>query len=338
MSEKTIAYSIAHEILTTSVKIPTLPANGQKILTVVRQSKDEIDIPGFAKLVESDPGLFTRILQVANSPFYRETKKINSMKAAITRIGLTETVNSVCLHFFQKMLPKFPDIEGFVYQDFWAHSWVCALANRRLGHPNLDMGALPGDLYMAGLLHGMGKLFMAIHFPEKFGQCIRRAKEWEMPLHQAEREIFGTTDAFVASKVLHAWDLPANVCEGVAFHQMPDQAPPEHIIMAGLTQFAYAMAGNIGSGASGDGARMKLSETFFGSKPNLKIAKKQMQEIIVREVMEALEGKKKDDDNTPARENYRRKFVKSVYYKQVPQRKEKPEKKNFIGWIKSLWQ
>ncbi len=252
VGEKTVAFSLAQEILTKSVNIPTIPANGTKILAIVRQPNDQIDIPLLVKLVESDPGLFTRILQLANSPFYAEIDKIVSMRVAITRIGLVEIVNSVCLYFFQKMLPKFPDIEGFSYDDFWSHSWACAVANRRLGHPNLGMEVLPGELFMTGMLHGVGKLLLAIHFPSEFSQCLKTARQFQCPLHQVEKDVFGTTDALVISNVLKTWNLPANVCEGVAFHQMPELAPPEHRVIAGLTQFAYVIAGMSGHGCSGD--------------------------------------------------------------------------------------
>ena len=224
VGEKTIAFSIAQEILTTSVNIPTIPANGTKIIAIVRQPTDQIDIPRFIKLVESDPGLFTRILQLANSPFYTEIDKIVSLRVAITRIGLVEIINSVCLYFFQKMLPKFPDLDGFSYDKFWSHSWACAVANRRLGHPNLEMGVLPGELYMTGMLHGVGKLLMAIHYPNEFSLCLKKARDLKLPLHQVEKDVFGTTDALVASNVLKSWNLPDNVCEGVAFHQMPELA------------------------------------------------------------------------------------------------------------------
>ena len=291
VGEKTIAFSIAQEILTTIVNIPTIPANGTKIIAIVRQPTDQIDIPLFVNLMESDPGLYTRILQWANSPFYAEIDKIVSLRVAITRIGLVEIVSSVCLHFFKKMLPKFPDIEGFSYDDFWSYSWACAVANRRLGHPNLGMGVLPGELYMTGMLHGVGKLLMAIHKPHEFSLCLKTAREFKLPLHQVEKDVFGTTDSLVASAVLKSWNLPPNVCQGVAFHQMPELAPPEHVTIAGLTQFAYVIAGISGHGCNGDGLSMDLPSTYLGKLPKLQISKPEVQEKLVQEIANSLNGK-----------------------------------------------
>jgi len=339
VGEKTIAFSIAQEILTTSINLPTIPANATKIIAIVRQPSDQIDIPLFVKLVESDPGLFTRILQLANSPFYSEIDKIVSLRSAITRIGLIEIVNSVCLYFFQKMLPKFPDLEGFSYDDFWSHSWACAVANRRLGHPNLEMGVLPGDLYMTGMLHGIGKLLVAIHYPNEFSQCLRKAREFKYPLHQVEKDVFGTTDALVAANVLKSWNLPTNVCEGVAFHQMPELAPPEHRIIAGLTQFAYVIAGQSEVGCTGDGITMDLPSTYFGQLPKLKISRPEVQENLVKEILASLEGKTENITSKPTVSNNQGHGAKKAENSRsiTTSDQTKPVKKSIFGWVKSLW-
>ena len=324
--EKTIAFSIAQEILTTSVKIPTIPDNGRKIIEMVRTPKDAIDIPEFVRLLESDPGLFTRILQLANSPYYREVEKITSLRAAITRIGLVEIVNSVSLHFFQKLLPEFPDISGFSYSDFWTHSWACAVACRRLGHPNLDMGALPGDLYLTGMLQGIGKLLLAIHFPDDFLTCIERARESAQPLSVVERHVFGTTDSLIASRVLAAWNMPPGICEGVAFSQMPELAPPEHVILAGLTQFGCGIAALSGIGQSGDGMTGKLEETYFGKNPNLKIGQPEIQDKLVREILASVE-------ENPGDRHRKKRYASPDDAPGMNQ----TANKGIFGWIKSFW-
>jgi len=329
--EKTIALSIAQEILTTSVEIPAIPENIQQIFRMVRQPEERIDIPEFAHLVESDPGLFTRILQLANSPYYKEIDKVVSLRAAITRIGLKESVNAVCLGFFQKLLPKFPDIEGFSYNDYWAFSWACAVAGRRLGHPALGMDVLSGDLYMAGMLQGLGKLLLAIHFPEQFASCVAEARQGECPLYEVEREVFGTTDSLVAARVLKTWQMPDNICQSVGFCQMPEQAQPEYVLVAGLTQYAYAMAGAVGIGACGDGQILELPATFLGQKPKLELAKPQIQDALVSEISSDLE--KRAGSMFP---NSRVAQNGSARKKPAPVKAQPKKKKGMFGWVKSL--
>ncbi|MCG8637931.1 MAG: HDOD domain-containing protein [Desulfobacterales bacterium] len=335
VGEKTIALSISQEILTTSVEIPAIPDNVRQIFTMVRQPEEKIDIPEFAKLVEADPGLFTRILQLANSQYYSEMDKIVSLRAAITRIGIKETVNSVCLQFFQKLLPKFPDIKGFSYNDFWTFSWACAVANRRLGHPMLGMDVLPGDLYMAGMLHGLGKLLLAIHYPEKFDACVAKAREFECPLAEVERDMFGTTDGLVAARVLKTWQLPANIIEGVGYYQMPEQAQPEYIIVAGLTQFAYNIAALSGMGTCGDGNKMDLSQTFLGQKPGLSIARENTQEALLREIFKSLKAKATYLGPQAVKPVARP--VSGVVRTRPKKKPVQEAPKGIVGWVKSLF-
>lgn len=339
LGEKTIAFSIAHEILTTNVNIPAFPSNGRKILAVVRQSKDQIDIPEFVKLIESDPGMFVRILTLANSSYYSEMEKIVSLRAAITRIGLIDIVNTVCLFFFQKLLPRFPDIQEFSYNAFWAHSWAVAVANRRLGHPNLEMGVLPGELYMAGMLQGIGKLLLAIHYPKDFSWCLKQARELEQPLEKAERKVFGTTDSLVASKVLTSWEFPPNISQAIAFCQMPELAPPEHIIIAGLTQFAYGIVEQSGVGSSGDGKKIILSETCFGQRPNLKIAQPEIQEKLVEEINLSIKDKAENITSISAKSKASPSQNKknANEHTALATSGEKPEKRGVFGWVRSLW-
>ncbi|MCK5163322.1 MAG: HDOD domain-containing protein [Desulfobacula sp.] len=338
MGEKTISDGMSLEILISRVKLPPLPTNGAKLLDMAQQPMDEIDISSFAKLVEMDPGLFASVLQLANSPYYSGVDGIISMRAAITRIGLTETINSICLYFFQKMLPKLPAIEGFSSREYWAYSWACAMANRRLGHPNLGMGVLPGELYIAGLLHGMGKLLIAIHYPNEFSKCVIKARDFKQPLYKIEQDVFGTTDAFVASKIMEAWNLPANICTGVAFHQMPESAPDEYKEIAGLTQFAYCIAAMSGIGKSGDGLLMDLSSTYIYQQSNLQISREETREKIIREIIESLEKKSESVTGLSSKSSTRTPDKEDIGKEKSPAKKRAlpKTKKGFFARIRSL--
>ncbi len=345
IGEKTIAMSIAQDILNKSVEIPSIPENVQQIFTMVRQPEDKIDIPEFVHIVESDPGLFTRILQLANSPYYRGLTEIVTLREAITRIGLKETVNTVCLGFLQKMLPKFPDIDDFSYIDFWAFSWACANANRRLGHPALGMDVRPGDLYMTGMLQGLGKLLMAIHFPDQFRACVKKAQEVECPLHEIERDIFGTTDGLVAGKVLNIWQMPLNICEGVGFYQTPELADPEYTAIAGITQYALSVTGITGIGKSGDGVLLNLPDTLLGQDKKLQLAKPDVQQYLVTEISTEL-NKKVGTMFPTIKGTVVTAEKKEQPVKKLPAASNPPpdthqttpkKKKGVLGWIKSFF-
>ncbi len=175
------------ETLDSEVTLPALPLAGGRLLELLQQPLDDIDIAEVARLIEADPGLYLRGLQLANSAYFCTINTITGVRQAVMHIGLEETLYSVHWLFYQNILPKFPTLEDFSSRDYWVHSWACAVANKMLGHPGLEGGVLPGDLYLAGIFHGIGKLILALHWPEEFQQCIRNAKDFSQPLHEAKR-------------------------------------------------------------------------------------------------------------------------------------------------------
>lgn len=287
----TVAGGIAVEMLTTNKAIPPIPDNRLRLLEMVHQPIDAISMASVVHLVEVDPVLFARVLQLANSPFYRGVEPIVSLRAAITRIGLRDVLNTVGLYCIQMTLPDFPDLDTFPSIEFWNFSWACAVAARRLGHPNLRVEAVPGELYIGGLLHGIGKLIMAIHYPEKFAMCISRSRKLGEPLYKMQQDLFGTVDGMVAAKIMESWNLPAAICSAVAYYQVPEYAPEEHREMAGLIQFAYCLAGRTGIGISGEGKNIRLADTFIGGRKGQMLSNSKIQAILLREVMKSLNEK-----------------------------------------------
>lgn len=291
LTEKTIAGSMALDSMLSNISIPPIPANRLQLLEMVRQPNAKINLDSLTRLLSVDPGLFAMMLQLANSSYYRGVEKIISLRGAITRIGLSDTVNSISFFCVKNTLPSFPVLENFSHEDNWAFSWTCAMAARRLGHPNLGMNVLPGDLYMAGLLHGIGKLMMAIHYPEKLEKCFAKTNRTKQPLHKAEQEIFGTINGFLAARIMKSWNLPDNICMGVAYYQIPESAPPGDRDMAGLVQFACRIASKTGIGSNGIQCDADLSSTSIGQQSHLLLSKKDVQTNIIQEIKKMAQQK-----------------------------------------------
>lgn len=285
------AQTIALQILQSNVQLPPFPPVGSQLLAMNHQPLEEIDIDKFIRLIETDPSLVTRILRLANSVYFSSVQKISSHRQAVMHIGLEESINAVNLHFFRSALPTFPRLEGFSGKDYWAHSWACAVANRMLGRTDLQITCLPGELYIAGLLHGVGKLILALHRPDDFLQCLGNSRNYNQPLFEAELDLFGTTDTDIAYEILRSWQLPEKICMAVKHYKVPHEAEQPYREIAAVTQFAYYIANTSGVGNNGDLYSFDLQETVLGREADSPLADEATRNRVVQDINGLLQKK-----------------------------------------------
>ena len=287
------AKRIVLEVSESGDALPPLPDASQRLLVIARQPVDKIDVASFSKIVEGDPALTAKLLQLANSSYFGTLKEIMSVRQAIMHIGLVETISSVYDIFFKEALPDFPKLDGFSGKDYWDHSLACATANRMLGHPlhHQMSQAVPGELYIAGLLQGVGKIFLAINRTEQFQKYLHYSMEHKQPLAQAEVNIIGTTDTEIAYRILKKWNLPENICQTIRHSQEPLGAVEEYRGMAALTQLAYYITSISGIGSNGDGCEYDVGDSYVAENWALLRTEKKHQELLIQDIFKTLKKK-----------------------------------------------
>jgi HD-like signal output (HDOD) protein len=333
--------SIALEFLQSGISLPFSSSIGSQVLHLVQSPLEKIDIAALVKLIQMDPGFTTKILQLANSAYIGSLNKITSLRQAVVHIGLEETINIISVLLCRDALPKFPSLDGeFSDKDFWLHSWACAMSNKMLGHPESGSSVLPGELYIAGLLHGIGKLILAIQQPDKFVQCLRNSKDFSQPLAEAEQDVIGTTSADIAAEVLKAWQLSENVCMAVRYYQDPGKATQQYREIAGLTQFAYFIANTSGVGNMGDEFSFDLRETWISRESGLPLSDESVQGNIVGRIYKVLQTKSSalgslDKDSSDEKEEDAP-ALSERHWVETGASKGK-QKRGFLAWLRSLF-
>ena len=73
------------------LRLPGLPDAAMKIREVVKNP--DLGLVDISRIVQTDPVLTTRLIQIANSPVYRGEVPVNSALAAVTRLGSDTTQN-----------------------------------------------------------------------------------------------------------------------------------------------------------------------------------------------------------------------------------------------------
>jgi len=172
-------------------------------------------------IISHDPALTARILRIVNSAYYALAAQIELVSRAVSVIGEDDLRNLVlatsAVDTFKRIPNQLIDIDLF-----WRHSVHTGIVSRLLSkHCNILHGE---RLFVAGMLHDIGKLILYFKEPELSQQVLIGAADSDGQLYRAEKEIIGFTHGDVGAALINAWKLSDTLKEVVAFHHTPSKA------------------------------------------------------------------------------------------------------------------
>ncbi|MDX9768312.1 MAG: HDOD domain-containing protein [Ectothiorhodospiraceae bacterium] len=176
-----------------------------------------------AKMVSQDPGLSMRLLKVANSPFYGLSTHVDTVSRAITVIGREPFHELLLATAVTRAFHGIPE-ELITMEDFWRHSVYCAVAARLMAEKVLP--ARSESIFVAGLLHDIGRLVIFKRLPEKAHEAylLGLAQGGGMEPQAAERAVMGFDHAQVGGALAQEWCLPQSLQECIRCHHEPRAA------------------------------------------------------------------------------------------------------------------
>lgn len=198
-------------------KLERLPSGSQTYAALTEVASDpRAGIADVAAIVQRDPAMSVKVLQLVNSAYFGCAQRVVSIQDALRYLGI-ELVKGLSLtaHVFDMLEMK--AVPGFSVEKLQSHSILTARIAKRL----IDDPRRGEEAFTAALVHDVGKMIIATGFPEQFGQIVREVRETGKPFHDVEKEIVGVTHAEVGAYLLGVWGLPFSIVESVAFHHRP---------------------------------------------------------------------------------------------------------------------
>lgn len=196
-------------------------------------------------IVSEDPGLTARLLRLVNSAFYNLPTEIDSVTRALSVVGTEQLYDLALATSVMTMFDEVPS-ELVDMESFWRHSLATGVVCRVLATERRESNV--ERLFVAGLLHDIGRLLILLGNPEGARESIARARASHQLLHTVEEQIMGYNHAVVGGFLLKAWHLPEILRDPVAHHHDPRSAtrfPAETAIVhvADITAHAMMMGG-----------------------------------------------------------------------------------------------
>ena len=202
--------------------LPTLPTVFVAILEQI--TSENASAEDVARIIERDQSLTARVLAVANSAYYGFQTKISTVPRAVALLGFGVIKNlALSVSVFDDFLNPI-DIVGFDKARFWEHSLVCAAVAREIAEQTKI--SAPDELYVAGLLHDIGKVALDVACGELYRDLLKQATEGEARSLVLEQNILGIDHAEVAGMLSQRWNLPDSIAAAICNHH---KAPLEEL-------------------------------------------------------------------------------------------------------------
>lgn len=197
-----------------NLDVPSFSVTTQKLLDLT--SQQGVSFRDIADVVKLDPGHTSRCLRLANSAAFGG-QSITDVPVALFRLGFVEIRRlAMGVEIFNRLSNLHVDA---TWDQFWLHSLLTARVTECLANAYHQPD---GKEYIAGLLHDVGKLFLAHYFPRPYDDVILHAAENNCSLYQAEKQLLDITHPEVGALLCEKWRLGGEIIQAIRYHHEPE--------------------------------------------------------------------------------------------------------------------
>lgn len=227
--------------------LPTLPVVVDRIISVA--SDPNTTTEELAEIIAYDQGMTNKLLKLANSIYYAQKTKVETIKRAITVIGFDEIIG---IALGMGILSSFTDKSGLTLdmKALWIHGIGVATISKELAKRTNP--AIANKIFIPALLHDMGKVIFSVYFKDEYRKVRQLAMEKKRPLYFAENAILKIDHSTLSALLMKRWNFPQSIMLPCRFHHNPESAPVKFKHQALILNLADYLTQKAGIGHSGN--------------------------------------------------------------------------------------
>ena len=212
--------------------VPAMPAIAVQCMRLLDDTNQTFK--NVSKLISKDPVLASRVLHLANSAAFPSRLQATTLEQSIARMG-TEGLKLAICHYsmYQAFSSKDERIQA-AFQGIWEHSLAVALIAKEIaGQLDGPSRTDPDTVYLAGLLHDVGKPVVAALLleAEKLMSVHKSAVPWIG--HAVWRQVVDGSHRNVGVALARRWNLPpaiGNAIERCGAYDLAHPYAPSNIV------------------------------------------------------------------------------------------------------------
>lgn len=196
--------------------IPPLSTTARELLKVANDP--EVDAKVLSGIIERDPQLTGRILGLANSAFFGQSRPVESLEEAIIRVLGINVVRNLALSM---ALAGSFDVSKCPTYDL-KHFWLMALGTAELAHDlaeAMNQQAInPHTAYLCGLLHHLGEAALVHLRPDLMCDAVHDHESSPgSDMNEMERRHLGMDSWQAGEWLAFRWQLPEPVIQTISY-------------------------------------------------------------------------------------------------------------------------
>ncbi len=205
-------------LLGTNGALPALP---ETLRSMERALADpSVTVPDVAAVVEQDPGMAARMLQLVSSAFFGRRHPASTVLQAVAMLGVRRV---------RALVLSLGIFDALTSEALPPQLQVDSMGRRGLEVGTLAHTILPGPLadaaFTAGLLHDVGWLAVYRALPDKMPHLVQRASATPRCTVQDEIQILGASHQELGAYLLALWGLDPSLVQAALAHHRPGSRP-----------------------------------------------------------------------------------------------------------------
>ena len=197
-------------------RLPPIPSNVARIMDSLEHG---LNVPELESMISEDPGLCLELLHLANS-CYGANHRIETLEEALELVGANVLAQMIAVSFVKDSIEdRFSGLEHL--DEYFEHSRQVSRGCRILADLTGRSRHEKEMFYVAGLIHDVGRLVIAISADERHSHLMGTSWQNMTDVVQEEERLLGMNHCEVGFDLCAKWSFSSMLTEGVLRHHTP---------------------------------------------------------------------------------------------------------------------